>query len=87
MVFSLRCIYTLYLKGILTYLNMLKIQTKVSRVHLHILRVHEVVSRKTIRGLCKKKKIGAKISLFADTFFLSFFVEATKSIRFSQKFV
>jgi hypothetical protein len=58
--FALGCICTLYLKCIFDiFENVKKIQTKMFFVHLHVLRAHEAVSRKSnfLLDLCKNDKI------------------------------
>jgi hypothetical protein len=53
---------------------MLKIETKLFYVHLHVLCAHEVISRKTnfLCGLRKNNKIWYQNKLFRDAFFLSY---------------
>jgi hypothetical protein len=87
MVFWLLGAYALFYLNVIfdTFGNVKEKQMKNSHVHLHMLCVHKVVSRKIDLsfGLLKKTNFGAKNKIFYGTCFV-FFIPATYNVVFCK---
>jgi hypothetical protein len=80
------CMCSLYLKYIKNKFDNIKNQTKILCVHLHVLRVYEMVYKKNTFYMTylNMTKFNTKISFFM-TYYLSFFAQI-KNVCFSQNY-